>query len=267
MGEDTGVVQTCADEVTLAGLLATQQSSHDLGQQVVAGNGVTNAGGGRNGLVQLVQGGHIPQETASGPVSGGVEGGGVGLGAGFAEAQDHSIDQLGEAVLQIVVGDAQTGQRIQTGIGQEYVGVLQQLEEDFLAFLALKVDGDQFLAGVVDVENGVLFVAETGIVADAELTPAVAAGMLDLNDASAQVRQQSAADGSGNKGRQINDFVAFQRFAHSMYLTLINYILSNRADTPRPPPQQEEIRPNCAPVFSMWRIADRAIRPPEAPLG
>ena len=180
------VVKACLDQLALAVTAAAEQSCQDLAKQQISGKSIANTGRGshRHIVIRIVQ---RAQKAATGPKGCGVKGGQLRIRTFLAKAQHQTVDQRRIFVLQRFVVQAVSRQRVGTQVGDKNIRPLQQLMHRFHTLRGLDIQRDMLFAAVVQIENGVVL---SGKIADliAGIPPAVALGLLDLNDLRAQIR-------------------------------------------------------------------------------
>ena len=128
----------------------------------------------------------------------------------LAVAGDVAVYQLRELCLQALIVQTLFFQGLFPDVGDENIGGSDELQKGFQALGGLGVQADAPLVGVVQVETGVLVVAQGAALVDGGAPEGVAAGGLHFDDVRAQVGQVAGAGGSGHKGGHLNDFDALQ---------------------------------------------------------
>jgi len=136
-------------------------------------------------------------EAGAGPEAGDIEAGGVGVRSFEAIAGERAIDELRVALRQDVVAKARPLNAAGADVGEEHVGRVRQLADDFASLFRPGVHHDGFLAAVVAVEGGVVgelfLVRPLGREIGAD---GIAAGRLDLYDFRAKSERMPPAPGA-----------------------------------------------------------------------
>ena len=130
------------------------------------------------------------------------------------------MDQAGEAVLQLLIGQAHALQSLLAEVGQEHVGPLQQLHHGLVTGGGALVQRDEPLVQVLHVEVGVGVGGGGGHGGAALLTPGIAIEGLYLDDVGAPLGQDTGGHGAGQHGGQLYDLDAFQRFHNKLLLII-----------------------------------------------
>ena len=132
--------------------------------------------------------------------------------------------------LQGLVIQAVADQGLLTDVGDEHIGILQQIQQDLFACFGLEVQGDELLSAVVDGEQGVQVVLIGGELVCAGLTHHVAIQGLHLDDVCAVGGQDTGGGGGCHHGAHFHHLYAFQRQSHLLFFHY-NWLLA--ASAPR----------------------------------
>ena len=209
---DLGVEQGGVDMLALAGEVAVAQGGQDRAGGVHAGHHV---GDGHAHLGRLAVGvagdAHDPAHGLGQQVVARTR----CVGAGLPETGDAGVDEAGEALLDLVIGEAMAGKVADLIVLDEDVGALQQLEQDRPALGLSEVQSDGALVAVGAEVIGAL----GGVVAVAVLqegrapAPDIVAGPrpLDLDHVGPEIAQGLGGDRGGQDARGVDDADAVKR--------------------------------------------------------
>ena len=206
-----GVDHADIDELAAAGLVGAQDGADDADGAHGGGHQVADAGADLHRRVLVGAGDrHDAAERLGHDVVGRPVGVGAAAGAPVAEAADGGVDQLGEALVQGLVAQAQAIHDAAAIVLDHGVGAVAQPHHQLAAFGLLQVDGDRLLVAVdrgeVAAERPQLVVGMVGP-DDARV---VAVERLDLDDLRALVGQQHGAERAGQHLREIDDADAIE---------------------------------------------------------
>jgi hypothetical protein len=138
------------------------------------------------------------------------EGGAEPPGAGLAEARDRAVDEIrlhrGERLVVGAQARGHTGREVL----DDDVGCPRQVEHDRARLRAGEVERNALLAGIAADEVGTLVVAVVFELVGPAAHFVAAAGLLDLDDARAQVGEQARAVRAGEDARQVEDDEAIE---------------------------------------------------------
>ena len=209
-GVDAGMLQRAGDVIAFAGLFATLQRGQDAGHQEHGALVIAVAVGRDHGGVALVDGG--AEDAAAAHVAGHVEAGSVLLGTLLAIAQAMAHDQARELRMQALPVQAHLGQGLGAGVGDEDVGVLEQLHHDLVALLGLEVQRDEALMEVGHVECQVLLIAGGHAENDSLVRAArIALERFDLDDVGTPLAEDTAGGRGCQERGEVDDLQTLQR--------------------------------------------------------
>ena len=149
----------------------------------------------------------------------------------MAVSGEVDVDQLRKLLFQSLVVQAHLGQALQTHVGAEDVGILQQLQKYLLAAVSLQIQADQTLSVVLDGEDGTGKVLDGQVDIQARVAPWIAAGGFDLDDLRAIFRHQAAGRGDCHMGAQFQHFDSLQWCIHHCVLSFAFYFLLSKGVT------------------------------------
>jgi hypothetical protein len=210
-----GVDHADIDELAPAGLVGAQDGADDADGAHGGGHQIADAGPDLHRRVLVRAGdGHDATERLSHDVVGRPVGVGASTGAPIAEAANGGVDQLGEALVQGLVAQAQAIHDAAAIILDHRVGAVAQPHHQLAALGALEVDGDRLLVAVhrgeVAAERPELVVGMVG----ADDPRVVAVERLDLDDLGALVGQQHGAEWAGQHLGEIDDADSIEGTVH-----------------------------------------------------
>ena len=194
------------DLAALAGLGLLVEGRADAAGQGAGGGGVAEADEGVHGGGLLL--GDVDHGAGAGPEGHGVKAGVVLGGTEIAEAVDLSPDEVGVLLAQRAVVQAQALEGAGAVAGHKDIGGLQELVQDGLALVALQVEGEAPLVGVVGGVEGIAVLHGGAGHGSAGAPAGIAETGLHLDDVGAPVGQDAGGAGAGHEVGEINDFHA-----------------------------------------------------------
>ena len=253
---DGAVEQRHHHAVALAGLTGAVQRRQNTAGQIHAHLMVAEAGDGQHGQgVPVKQG---AQDAAAGEERRKVEAGQVLVGALLAVAGHEAVHQLGVAGVQRVIVQRRLLQGVLAPVGDEDVGLGDQLLQRFAAGGGLGVQAHAGLARVLQIVGGVLLLIQGTALVDGGVAQGIAGGSLDLDDLGAQVSQETGAAGSGDERGQLHDLHSLKGafyFTHvvpPVCLFAITYIISRSRKVSR-------LVRTCS-KCTIWRSTSTSVR-------
>ena len=174
--------------------------------------------------------GPVKEHAAASPVCCGVKSGSVLVRSFKAVCCEQCVNELRAAGLNALVIDAQTLKSVRTGVGDENVGGLEQLEQSFLAFGIFEVQAEAVLVAVVGLENGSVVLSGGNFPCAADCAVGFTLCCFKLYNVCAPFGHYAACNGSGNMSSELYDFDVLKRF-HGFLLTKEKIILKTAGDT------------------------------------
>ena len=194
--EDLRLDQRGVNPLALLGALAVIEREDDrLGEQQARGQvGDRNADPHRP-AAGLAGDRHQPAHALGDLVDSGPR----RIGAGLAEAGDRAVDDLGIDLLHRLVVDLEAVLHVGAVVLDDDVGLLGELHEDRVTFLALEVERDRLLVAMQVLEVEAVARAAHGVGA------AGFGGLLDLDDLGAPVGELAHRRRAGAMRGQVED--------------------------------------------------------------
>ena len=225
--------QRGVDMAAHAGLLAPPERRHDRAIERHGARMIAHAGR-RAGRHCICIGAHHVHQPGARPVGGGIEAGLLGLGAVLAIGGEGGVDQTRVQVFQVAVAGAQFSPHRERHVGDEDVGLLDQLAQYLVAAFGLQVERKPALVAVVE-DPGVVAVhqrrAGAGVKGAVEIT---FARRLDLDHVGAEVGKDRRGRRRGNEARAIDHPQSGEQPRHRVVVSFKSFKKQTRKMTSGP---------------------------------
>ena len=203
------------EEVDLAGALALKECGHNSGEHCGGNRIVTEAGVRTRGdLLCWAPFGH---HAAASPEGCAVEAGTVPVGAFHAEARAHGVDELGAALLYLLIPDAEPFKRLNAGVGHKDVRPLKQGHQRLAPLIGFEVETEAALVHVVRLEYGVVVLGGGKLPRAADGAVRLAFGRFDLDNIRAPIRAEPGNNRRRDMGSKLYNTDTFKR-SHRLFL-------------------------------------------------